>query len=231
VSYGGTASCSSGTPCRWLARTADDATREQFSVGGSSIFTCTLFPATFVFGDSEEQPSQECFDWESSRGSLFQQAAPDVAMIWPGMYQMFDIKIDGEVVPFGSQGYRDWLVSRMDELRSQFGAAAKHLALVTVPCHRVPEAGNATKAIIVNDDARVDWLNSMMVEYAKRHDMAVFDLHDFSCGDGRDPEVVDGVQMRMDGMHYSTEGAAVIWSWLREQSADLLATPPRPATS
>jgi hypothetical protein len=205
-------------------------TLAKYSISGSTVIGCTLFPAqTYLIGASEEEGWQKCVDWTDSRDSLFRTASPDLLLLWPGQYQQFDITVDGARVAQGTAGYRDWLDSQFDRLLAQAAGSAKHVAIVTVPCHRLLDSGNSPKAPIVNDDARVRWLNSALADYATRHRVPLIDLYGFSCGGGRDPEYVDGVAMRVDGIHYSKDGAAIIWDWLDGQIATILAGPSRGA--
>jgi hypothetical protein len=61
----------------------------------------------------------------------------------------------------------------------------------------------------------VRWLNGVLARFADRQRgrVTLLDLHGFLCADGyRDTK--DGVRLRTDGLHFSEEGAAVVWRWL-----------------
>ena len=48
---------------------------------------------------------------------------------------------------------------------------------------------------------------------------------------GKDPENIDGVPMRVDGLHYTPEGADLVWSFLQSQFLQIIGSEPVPATT
>ena len=57
-----------------------------------------------------------------------------------------------------------------------------------------------------------------MLDYQKRSatPFTVIDLNKFICMDG-DPIQRGDVKLRFDGLHFTPEGAALVWKWLGPQ--------------
>lgn len=214
-----------------LREDVDQRTLGALSVAGSSELGCTVFPATFVIGSSEEESWPKCYQWAADRGDILAQASPDVALIFPGQYQLFDIRQGGTTIDFATPEYAAWLDGQLAALVDQTSGNAAHVAIVTVPCYSVYDDGNNSKARFVNDRGRIDWLNGRLRAFAASNGLEVVDMNRWSCGDGRNPEEVDGVKMRTDGLHYSREGAAIVWQWLEGEVARIMGTPGPAATA
>jgi lysophospholipase L1-like esterase len=65
-------------------------------------------------------------------------------------------------------------------------------------------------------DRQTDCLNRMYEGAAEAvGGVGVIDLHGLICADGRNCiRVIDGIELRPDGLHFSGEGADVIARWL-----------------
>jgi lysophospholipase L1-like esterase len=49
----------------------------------------------------------------------------------------------------------------------------------------------------------------------------LIDLHGYACPGGEFPEAIDGLELQPDGVHFSLEGAALIWRWLAPQLTEI----------
>ena len=65
------------------------------------------------------------------------------------------------------------------------------------------------------DPARVQWLNDVWRRYVADHpDVSLLDLDAHACPGGKYVATIDGVPMRTDGVHFTLEGARLLWKWL-----------------
>ena len=142
-------------------------------------------------------------------------AKPDLSVIFLGSWEQFDISIDGHVITFGTPEYAKWLDKYFDTALADLAESSKVVAVMNVPCHRAYEDGINQIPTIVNDQNRIDWLNNYLVDYQRRSatHFQIIDFNSWLCVQG-DPMTRDGVKMRSDGLHFTQEGAAIVWKWL-----------------
>jgi len=190
----------------------------KISVGGSTQLGCGQFPVTYEIGGSEEESGPKCYEWDKQRRSMLSGASPDLGVLFMGHYQQYDIKVDDKVISFGTPEYEQWLSEQMRAAIDDLRSSSKAVTLVNVPCHRAFDDGQNAKARIMDDDTRVDWLNGAIARIAAADGkVPVIDMHSWACGPGRDPERLNGVTLRVDGLHYSPEGAKLVWKWLQPE--------------
>lgn len=204
----------------------------QFAVGGATELGCGQFPTTYVLAGSDEESDPKCYQWVDRRGELLDAANADLAVLFLGHYQQYDIRINGQVVRQGTPEYEAWLTAQIERAIADLRRGGKKVALVNVPCHRTVETATNPKSIAMNDDTRVAWLNGVIAKVAAQDgNVPVVDLDAWECGAGKDPENIDGVAMRVDGLHYTPEGADLVWSFLQSQFLQIIGSEPVPATT
>ena len=91
--------------------------------------------------------------------------------------------------------------------------------MLNVPCYRQRQAGLGPESAVRNDPARVAWLNQVLARFvaARRDRVVLLDLHGLLCPGGRYRDRLDGRQVRDDGVHFSPDGADLVWRWLSPQ--------------
>ena len=175
-------------------------------------------PKTIVVDGRPTPPADGCEDWAAGWPAEVLAAHPDVAVLFLGIGEQYDALVGGTVISFGTPEYSRYLDDYLDQALADLAAAAPHVAVVNLPCHRVVEDGSNEVNAIIDDQTRIDWLNTYLAAYQRRSSTSftLLDLDKFLCLDG-DPVQRDGVQMRGDGLHFTPEGASIVWRWLGPQ--------------
>ena len=104
--------------------------------------------------------------------------------------------------------------------------------ILNVPCYNESVGGGFGDAHPERrDPSRPLWLNELLQEVATAHPNVVklLDLHSYLCPTGKYQANLDGVRLHRDGMHYTDEGAALVWKWLGPQLKAIAL--PSPATT
>ena len=187
---------------------------DGLAVNGSTQLGCgTLLPERHL--DGQTFPNlPACAEWEPRWTQEVAREEPDVVVLMLGLGELYDRRVDGRVVRFGTREYRDWLYREVDRRRELVKGHARRFALTTVLCMRISaDAANTTTAV-ANDPDRLGWLNDTIRAYGTAHpDVSVLDLYSTVCANGFTEEE-NGVKLRDDGLHLSERGAALVWDRL-----------------
>ena len=185
-------------------------------VAGSTRLGCGLIPVPIALDGRPKALDPQCRPWDVAWPADVATVDPDVGVVFAGIGEQFDHVVDGRVLTFGTPAFEQHLdrVLTIDVRRLSAGGR-RPVALVTVACHRVIDTGLSGDAHVINDGSRVIWLNEALARFAARHAglVTLVDLHGFLCEDGY-AETRDGVRLRADGLHFTDDGAAVVWRWL-----------------
>jgi peptidoglycan/LPS O-acetylase OafA/YrhL len=107
--------------------------------------------------------------------------------------------------------YRDWYESQFRAVLSRFAKAG-----TTVNVVRLPHLVNDWAPPDTNQ--RIDCVNTMNELVARTTSgVRILDLATFVCPQGQCRQEIDGVDYRVDGMHFSTGAAKEIARWLTDQ--------------
>ena len=189
-------------------------------VTGSTQLGCgTLLPERYL--DGQTYPNlPDCAGWEPRWTQEVAREQPDLVVMMLGLGELYDRRVGGEVVVFGTDAYRDWLYREIDRRRELVAGHARRFALTTAPCMRVSaDAANPTTSI-ANDPERLTWLNVTIRAYGTAHpEVAVLDLYSTVCADGF-TDRVDGITLRDDGLHLNAQGAALVWQRIGPQMVE-----------
>jgi peptidoglycan/LPS O-acetylase OafA/YrhL len=183
-----------------------------------SVVGCSLFAGDRTFDGVETNGGTQCGPWRADRERWLEQYRPDVVTVFSGIWELYDKVVDGQDLPFGSKAYDTWFSGQLDTLIDQFHSTGAHVALLTVPCNDSPDpVSGPTKP--ENDGDRVDHLNQLYRQAAERHpdSTTLIDLHGYLCPGGRYLSSLHGTDLRIDGVHLTPGGAALVRKWLFPQ--------------
>ncbi len=184
---------------------------DGLAVSGSTQLGCgTLLPERET--DGQTVPNlPACAQWEPRWTQEVARENPDLVVLMLGLGELYDRRVDGTVLRFGTPEYRQWLYAEMDRRRELVSPNARHFAVATVLCMGISADASNQTTRIANDPDRLRWLNESIRSYAsERPDVDVIDLFGTVCADGYTNEV-DGVTLRDDGIHLNEQGAALVW--------------------
>jgi peptidoglycan/LPS O-acetylase OafA/YrhL len=184
---------------------------DGLSVVGSNQLGCgTLLPERHV--DGQTLPNgPACAEWEPRWTQEVARDKPDIVIVMLGLGELYDRRVDGTVLQFGTPEYQQWLHRELDVRRDLVSPHTRHFSVATVLCMQISaDAANQTTRI-ANDPDRLRWLNDSIRSYAdQRPGVALIDLFGTVCADGYTNDI-DGVTLRDDGIHLNEQGAGVLW--------------------
>jgi peptidoglycan/LPS O-acetylase OafA/YrhL/lysophospholipase L1-like esterase len=192
-----------------------------------AIIGCGVVRGQQVVGGTARTPSARCEDWPNRWAADVRTFDPDVAVIMIGAWEVFDRKVGDRVLAVGTPEWQRYLLDEMETGLGIVGARGAPVVLLTVPCYSEPERQLGQPASERNDPKRVAAVNRALQALVARHTrrLHLIDLGGFLCPGGKDAGTIDGVKMRRDGVHFTPEGARVVWRWLGPQLLDVAAHP------
>ncbi|QIM20984.1 acyltransferase family protein [Phycicoccus sp. HDW14] len=201
----------------YAMRTHYGNTVDGLAVTGSTELGCQTLLADRSI-DGQTYPSlPACAEWEPRWTEEVAREKPDLVVMMLGLGELYDRRVDGRVLTFGTPEYRAWLDREIDRRRQLVDGKARRFALTTALCLDISaDAANPTTSI-ANDPRRLAWLNDTIRAYGREHpEVTVLDLFGTVCANGYTNEV-DGVTLRDDGLHLNARGAALVWARIGPQ--------------
>ncbi len=208
-----------------LRRDFVPASHPALAVSGSTQLGCPAFPVTNSIDGRADPPAPECQAWYDRWQSELKAAVPSVAVLPSSQWLLFDPIVDGRTLTLGSPEWATWLTGMYDAYVDPMKAQAPHVVLVNQPCYRIYDDGKSPYPRTINDDSRVATYNAFLTSYAAARGLPLLDLNSWLCGPGKDPEWIDGVKTRVEGLHFTYEGAQLVWNWLAPQLEQVSTTP------
>jgi peptidoglycan/LPS O-acetylase OafA/YrhL len=158
------------------------------------------------------EPSRTCRrETERMQTEYVARDDPDV-VIWYSEWEVSDRLVDEKVAEFGSDEHTKDLRRDLEAAYERLTAGGAHIVLLTGP----PRTAANAQAAAIHWDERSAAYNRLLGELAEHHKATttLVDLVPIVCPGGPPcAEQVDGITLRPDGAHYSTEGAA----WLAQK--------------
>ena len=187
-------------------------------VTGSTQLGCGLLPDQLTAEGKIITPGPECIAWHRRIGSEIALTKPKVGVLLLGSWEQYDRIVDGKVLTLGSPAFEQHVDAELTTLLDQLDPASRPVAVLNVPCHKTLDFGVGPEPHIVNDENRVRELNAVIARFVASSGPSVhlLDLHGFLCAHGYS-ETMGGVTLRTDGLHFTPEGAQLIWAWLAPQ--------------
>jgi peptidoglycan/LPS O-acetylase OafA/YrhL len=185
------------------------------AVTGSTQLGCDLLGGSLVI-DGHPQPVQPiCAGWTATWHQGVAAARPDVALLVTGNGFLFDREVDGRIVRFGTPEYRALLQRFLDDTLAGLQASARRVVVTDMVCFAKADTGLDDTPAVVNDVPRQRAFNTLLADLLRgRPGVRLLDLRSYTCPGDRYQERVDGVPLHVDGVHWTTGGAALVWAWL-----------------
>jgi peptidoglycan/LPS O-acetylase OafA/YrhL len=166
------------------------------------------------FGKQLQNPRQ-CQDWPKHWSEHVNRFDPDVALVIVGRWEVMDRMFDGRWTQLGDPAFDRMIDDELERAVDVLGAGEATVAMTTAPYFlrgERPDGGRWPE----DDPARVDRFNAIVRNVASRHpgEVAVLDLNAQTSRGGQYTPVIDGVNLRFDGVHFSPEGSTWLSPWL-----------------
>ncbi|HEX3668000.1 MAG TPA: acyltransferase family protein [Acidimicrobiia bacterium] len=189
---------------------------------------CGLTAGTAHSDGNDLATNEECSGWPLRWRKTVDEYQPSVAVVLVGAWDVVDHRIDGNILPVGTDAWVVYMTHQLDTATDVLSARGARVVLLTSPCFGQPDSG-LDGIPERSDPARLRAMNDVLRTYAKVHPakVSLVDLHSFLCPGGSYTPTVDGVHARdPDGTHLSPDGSKLVWRWLARQlrTAGLLRT-------
>jgi peptidoglycan/LPS O-acetylase OafA/YrhL/lysophospholipase L1-like esterase len=194
------------------------------TLGGDPDIGCGLARAPIVLGGSARPVDPKCTTWPTRWREAAGQFRPDVGLLVLGGWEVLDRQVDGRHLRVGTADYERYLNGELQLAYDTLAASSRRIAILNVPCYHQPETGlDASLAETRNDPARGAWMNGVLGRFVAAHpgQVVLLDLKTYLCPGGRYADRLHGVKMRSDGVHFTPEGAKLVWRWLAPQLRQL----------
>jgi hypothetical protein len=192
------------------------------SVWNRGSLGCGLFYDGNEYFRGELLPVHEECDWRVSWAEQLDAFTPDVVVMMVGAWDVLDREIDGRIVRFGTVEHDTLMLRHLDEASTLLASRGAKVVILTTPYFARTEPGiDGSTDLPENDPSRVNRINSLYREFLASHRdrYRIIDLNRFISVDGEYAEVIDGVAVRGDGVHFTQEGSTMVANWLAPQLA------------
>ncbi|MEK7422922.1 MAG: acyltransferase family protein [Actinomycetota bacterium] len=211
-----------------LAINLPDGIEQTFAISDGSIDGCSVYDNGSVRSEraSFSRSFADCGGWSDRWGKEALVADADVALVVLGAWDVFDVEVDGLLVPFGSAEADARFRAQLGLGIEAVAATGAHVALLEAACMRPQDVKGAGVPALPErgDDGRVAHLNELMREIAAA-DPARVTFVDGPTQWCADPAIAQDLGYRWDGVHVYKPGAKLIYETI---AAPLLAIPVTP---
>lgn len=148
-------------------------------------------------------------------------AGNEVTLVTIGAWEVFDLVVDGQEIPFASPAHDELVKSGLASGVDALLATGSEVALMEIPCWSPVDGGGLTALPERGDRTRTQHLTELINAVAGDYPTGVHVIAPPSefCSD---ENVGDDVNLRWDGVHYGPLGGAFIWARIEQ---DLLQIP------
>ena len=197
----------------------DVSARNGLAVWNQAVIFCELVSAPRREKDKELPASDTCASWPTEWKQTIDDWQPDLTVLQVGAWEIYDRKIDGQWVTFGTPEYDAILEPTLQKAVDVLGSTGKPVVLLTTP-HFERNDGVSPEEWTQNDHSRTDHFNEVVrrVAAANPGRVHVVDFGAWLCPPGEGcRDTIDGVTMRPDGLHFEDPGAQKAAEWLAPQ--------------
>lgn len=187
--------------------------------------SCNPIPLTFRFQGGGEVPEDPtCDSWREDWPQEVEHAGADIVLSPVETALTQPLVIDGQTVRPGSKAHTRTVRATLDALLSQTQeSGAEQLQLVSATCHDDPAGtldGEKVGAIRIDPEGInlivQEWVHDIRSK-GDSVDVALLDLNGAVCGEEGYRPVINGAQLYSDRIHFSRQGAQLVWTWLAPQ--------------
>jgi peptidoglycan/LPS O-acetylase OafA/YrhL len=158
----------------------------------------------------------ECETWPARWAQRISHARPDVALLIIGRWETVDRVNEGHWTHVGAPAFDGYLAGELRRALDILGSTGARVVVTTAAYNRRGEQPDGS--LYPEDDPdRVDAWNSLLRRVVgQRRNARVLDLNEKLCPDGYFTNRVDGIKMRMDGLHPTPEAVKWLTPWLKD---------------
>jgi peptidoglycan/LPS O-acetylase OafA/YrhL len=169
-------------------------------------------PYRYVGDTLPQKP--ECDAWPNRWAQRINHDRPDVVLLMVGRWEIVDRINEGRWTHVGEDAYDAYLRGELNRALDILGSTGARIVVTTVPYNRRAEKPDGS--LYPEDDPdRVDEWNALLRRVvANRPNATVLDLNRKMGPNGVYTNWVDGIRMRMDGVHPTPQAVEWLTPWL-----------------
>ncbi len=158
----------------------------------------------------------ECDTWPARWAQRISHAEPDVVLMIVGRWETVDRFNKGHWTHVGDAAFDAYLGGELRRALDILGSTGSRVVVTTAPYNRRGE--QADGSLYPEDEPdRVDAWNALLRRVVgQRKNAAVLDLNEKLCPKGVYTSKVDGIKMRLDGLHPTPEAVKWLTPWLED---------------
>ena len=167
------------------------------------------------FGDTLNQ-KPECDSWPSRWSQRIKHDRPDVVLLIVGRWEIVDRMHEGRWMSIGDEAYDSYLGGELDRALDVLGSTGARVVVTTEPYNRRGEQPDGS--LYPEDDPdRVDEWNTLLRRVVgQRPNVTVLDLNKKLGPNGAYTTKVNGIRMRIDGVHPTPAAVEWLTPWLTD---------------
>ena len=171
-------------------------------------------PYRYVGQTLNQKP--ECDAWPSRWSQRINHDRPDVVLLIIGRWEIVDRVNEGDWTHIGDDTYDAYLRGELQRALDILTSTGARVVVTTEPYNRRGE--RADGSLYPEDQpARADRWNTLLRSViGKRPDVTLLDLNKKLCPNGYYTSKVDGIKMRIDGVHPTPEAVKWLTPWLTD---------------
>ncbi len=158
----------------------------------------------------------ECETWPARWAQRISHAKPDVVLMIIGRWETVDRVNEGHWTHVGDPAFDAYLGGELRRALDILGSTGARVVVTTAAYNRRGEQPDGS--LYPEDEPdRVDAWNTLLRRVvAQRKNATVLDLNEKLCPDGDYTNKINGIKMRMDGLHPTPEAVKWLTPWLED---------------
>ena len=203
----------------------------RLAVRGSTLFGCGIVEGDIRLDGDWYPAANRCEGWPALWSKRAEEFQPHVSVILIGAWEVYDRRVDGTLLAVGTPEYAAYLETRLETaIKTVSDDGRRPVVLLTAPCYQGKLVGERRKWKARNDPDRREEVNRVIRDVARKHPESVtlLDLQGYVCPNGTYESRLEGIELHEDGVHYTKEGAHLVWEWMAPE-LETLGRPRSPA--
>ena len=190
-----------------------------FTVADGSVEGCSVYSSgTAVSSYPFKRSFKGCAGWDAKWAAAAKRSRADVAVVMLGAWDVFDVTLDGNTLPFGSAANDARFTAGIQQGIDALTAVGTKVALLEIPCMRPVHSKGAGVPPLPErgDDQRVAHLNDLLRQMATKNSATTT----FVTGPAQyctDPTISTSLAYRWDGVHAFKPGANLTFEAMAAQ--------------
>ena len=203
------------------------AAQNNLDVRNQGALGCGILRGTGVRYGRATPNSRFCNAWQGRFQSFVDEFQPDLVVVVDGFWDAYDWYVDGEVAPFGSPAWDAFASAEFGAAMDVLSSGGATVVWLESPYFSVTAGDPAVVSYFERtgtydsafDDDRVRHLNDVFEATVDAGDSEVVmgELRHVICPGDDYVNVIDGIETRGDGVHFTMEGATKVAAWIVSQ--------------